>query len=235
MLERKIAGWIGIALAPAVAVAAIEDGAGQIASSSGAAVNGTAVPNQGTIMPGNALTTGLDGRAIVEFSGASQVNAFESTSVTFKREPGGIQAELSSGTVAARSLGSTTITVETPAYHIAPAEHGKSVYVVGILSDKTTVVSARVGKVEITQLASGKRYLLDEGHYAELAAPPTEVQPSANSPADAPEPAGSGPPGIGTAPASLFVLLVALGAGIGGGLLLDRALSGQSPASPSRP
>lgn len=230
MLDRKIVRWVGMAAVPGVALAANGAGVGQIIESSGTSVDGTLVPGQGMVVPGNVLTTDSQGRALVEFSEGAQINVLESSSLTFKSGTGYVRGEMASGTVAARSVAKDPVTIETPLYKIEPAQQGRAVYVVAMLPDKTTLVSATEGPVSITQMNSGRRYVVAEGRYAKLAGPGEAVSPDDQQQAPPP---GERPPGLLTTPTGLFIL--AVGSGTAVAITLDKTILAPSPVSPAKP
>ena len=204
-------------------------GLGEIIRSEDASINGVSVPQQGTVRPGAVLTTGERGSALVQFSPDTQANLLDSTSVTFRSESGHLSAEMSSGTVGARSFGEQPLIVETPGYSIEPLPQHKALYVVTMLLDRTTVVSARQGFVVIVQRSSGEKYVLSQGHYAKIA----EDAPRAVPPQNAQNGPSGPPPGLLGSPGKLFVISV--GAGVGIALILDKTILAPPAASPSAP
>ncbi|HXJ94789.1 MAG TPA: hypothetical protein VMT20_18250 [Terriglobia bacterium] len=217
----------GSVLALSLVTWANAPGAGEIIRASNTTLNGVAVPEVGTVTPGSVLATGDNGSALVQFSPDTQVNLLARTSVTFRSDLGRLSAEMSSGTVGAKSLGQAPLLVETSSYQIRPAGQSGAIYVVAILPDLTTVVSARRGSVSILQKSSGEEYALSEGHYVKLAGDPQSIPPqtSQNSPS-------SRPAGLLRPPGKAFV--IAVGAGVGLAVILDETLE-PSPVSPSAP
>ena len=203
-------------------------GLGQIVRSENASINGVTVPEQGMVSSGAVLSTGPGGSALVEFSPETQANLLDSTSVTFRSDGGYFSAVMSSGTVGARSFGQQPLVVETPHFRIEPLAQEKAVYVVSMLVDKTDIVSARQGSVAIVQRSSGERYVLSQGHYAKIA----EDAPQAVPPQDQNGPGGP-PPGLLGSPGKLFV--IAVGAGVGIALILDKTILAPPTVSPSAP
>ena len=151
---------------------------GLIIQSTNASVDGTAVPEQGSVTLGSTLRTTAKGSALVEFSLGTQVNLQENTSVSFRSEPGQLVAELSSGTLGAKSVGDETLIVRTDDLKIEPANGGKAIYVVAMHHDNTVIVSARQGPVSITQRSSSQKYVLTEGYYAKVADAPQASPPT---------------------------------------------------------
>ncbi len=219
----------GVTLAIAAVMMANPRGAGEIVRSSEASLNGVAVPESGTVTPGSVLATGEHGSALVQFSPESQINLLEKTSVAFRDDAGRLTAQMSAGTIGVRSLGTEPVLVETPAYQIGPSADAGALYVVAMLSDSTTIVSARRGSVAIVQRSSGQKYVLSEGHYAKLAGDPQAVPPqTAQSGA-----AGGPPAGLLAAPGALFVIGVGSGAGVA--VVLDKTVLAPPAVSPSTP
>jgi hypothetical protein len=142
---------------------------GLIIRSTNASVGGIAVPEQGPVTPGSTLRTTASGGALVEFSLGTQINLLENTSVSFHSEPGQLVAELSSGTLGAKSVGDDTLIVRTHDLQIEPTNGGKAIYLVATQPDNTAIVSARQGPVLITQRWSSQKYVLAEGYYAKVA------------------------------------------------------------------
>ena len=211
------------------AVRANPPGVGEIIRSSDASLNGVIVPELGTVTPGSVLATGEHGSALVQFSPDTQVNLLERTSVTFRSDAGGLSARMSSGTLGAKSLGKEPLLVETPTYQIGPAGQKGAIYVVAMLSDLTTIVSARKGSVSILQKSSGEKYVLSEGHYAKIADGPQGIPPqqaSQNGP-------GGPPPGLANSPGKLFVM--AVGSAVGIAVILDETVLATPTISTSTP
>lgn len=203
---------------------------GQLINSSGATLDGEAVPVQSTITEGDVLSTKKGGSAVVTFSAGAEASLAENTVVRFSSGVDHLSMRLSSGTVGAKSQGKGALIVETPEYIIKPVEHGGAVYLVAMLSDKTTVVAARHGQVAITEATSGQTYVVSAGHYAKVSGLPSAV----------PDPGtGAGATTHGVLHALLqspkALIIVATGAGIGVGLGVGQAFLGTSPASPSQP
>ena len=215
-------------LAAAVVIQANPAGVGEIIRSSDTSLNGVTVPYGATVRPGSVLATGEHGSALVQFSPDTQVNLLGRTSVTFENSENGLTARMSSGTLGAKSLGAEPLWVETPDYQIGPAGHGGAIYVVAMLPDSTTVVSARHGSVSILQKSSGKKYVLAEGHYAKIADVP-QGQP----PQTAQNGRAGRPPGLASSPGLLFVL--GAGAGVGVAVTLDKTILAPPAVSPSVP
>lgn len=199
---------------------------GTIMQSVGATLSGIALPSQGTLVTDAVLSTAQGGSAWVRFSADLQAGLSEQTSVSFDTAGGQIWAHLSSGTIAAKSVGNETLAVETSRLKVGPAQ-GKAVYVVALLADSTTIVSARRGNVAVTETSSGKKHLIPEGHYARISNAP------AAAPAQGGAAAAAASPGLLNSTPVLFAIGVGSGLGIGFGVA--EGPLGLSPASPSAP
>lgn len=197
---------------------------GRLISSAGATLAGEAVPAGGTIRLGDVLTTRKAGNALVVLAAETEASLSENTSVRFSRGGTYLSMRLSSGAVRAKSLGKDSLIVETPAYRIEPVEHGKAVYLVAMLPDKTTVVAARHGKVSITEVTSGQNYVVDEGHFAKVSSSPSGVP--------AGRPVTGGLHALLQSPAVMGVIAVGAGTGISLGIA-EGPLAEPGPASPS--
>ncbi|HEV2425714.1 MAG TPA: hypothetical protein VGZ29_12875 [Terriglobia bacterium] len=226
--SRFISVVLGSAtLVLATITAAAPAGVGEIVRSSDASLNGITVPERGTVTPGSTLATGEHGSALVQFSPDSQINLLAKTSISFQSDPDKLLARMSRGTIGVRSFGRERVQVETPGYQIGPAAQGGALYVVAMLSDSTTIVSARRGPVSIEQRASGEKYVLSEGHYAKVAddAQPAPPQTTAQGP-------GAPPPAL-LGPSAAFLLGV--GSGVGIAVVLDLTVLAPPTVSPSSP
>jgi hypothetical protein len=229
---RKISILISVlcwgVLSMSMLIVANPPGVGEIIRSSDTLLNGVPVPDSGTVTPGSVLATGDHGSALVQFSPDTQVNLLGRTSVTFKSDAGHLWAQMSAGTLGAKSLGAQRLLVETSDYEIGPAQEG-AIYVVAMMPDLTTIVSARRGSVSILQKSSGGKYVLAEGHYARIADGPQGVPPqqaSQNGP-------GGPPPGLLNSTGKLFIIAVGSGAGIA--VILDQTVLAGPSVSPSVP
>lgn len=202
-------------------------GVGEIVRSSDASLNGVTIPESGTVTPGSTLATGERGNALVQFSPDSQINLLGKTSVSFRSDPDKLTAEMSSGTIGVRSFGTEPVQVETQGYKIGPAASAGAIYVVAMLPNWTTIVSARRGSVSIEQRSSGQKYVLAEGHYAKVADGPQAAPPQ--TAAQGP----GGPPPALLGPSAAFLLGV--GAGVGVAVVLDLTVLAPPTVSPSAP
>jgi hypothetical protein len=221
----------GTALVIATVATAAPAGVGEIVRASDASLNGVTVPERGTVTPGSILATGDHGSALVQFSPDVQINLLEKTSVTFQSATGSLTAQMSAGTIGVRSFGTEPVLVETPGYRIGPAAQEGALYVVAMLGDWTTVVSARRGSVSIVQKSSGEKYVLSEGHYAKVADGPQGTTPAA-PPQTSRDPVTLPPPLL-LGPSAAFVLAVGSGAGVA--VVLDKTVLVPPTVSPSAP
>lgn len=214
-----------LSLAP-LAVAAGTEEIGTIVRSSRATLSAVPILGQGTLTADGLVSTGKGGSAWVRFSAETQAGLSESTSVRFGTAGGHVSARLSSGTMAAKSLGRDPLVVETPRFTVRPAE-GKAVYVVALLPDNTAVVWARQGDICVTEMNPLKKHLVRADHYAKISSAPAGMPPQARNPA------GAAPTGLLNDTPLVFVISV--GAGVATGFGIGEGILGVGPASPSAP
>lgn len=211
---------------------------GQIVNSSGTFLNGVALPVEGTLTSGSTLRTEEHGTAQVRFSVDTQVTLGERTSVSFQSKEGRVIAEIGSGSLAAWDPGKDALVLETSRYMIEPAE-GPATYGVAMLPNKNTEVVARRGPVAITEKTSGRKYVLAEGHYAEVAGagvPPSgQPQGQAGAATTATTTAAAAPTGLLASGPAMFVISVGAGFGVGFGVAEGPLAAPGPPASPSAP
>ncbi|HEV2426193.1 MAG TPA: FecR domain-containing protein [Terriglobia bacterium] len=212
---------------------------GKIINSSGTFLNGVALPVEGTLTSGSTLKTEEHGTAQVRFSADTQVTLGERTSVSFESNAGRVVAEVASGSIAAWDPGKNALVLETTRYTIEPAG-GPATYGVTMLPDKNTEVVARRGPVAITEKSSGRKYVLAEGHYAEVAGagvPPSgQPQAQAGAATTAATTAGTAAPtGLLASGPAMFVISVGAGVGVGLGVAEGPLSEPGPPASPSAP
>jgi hypothetical protein len=210
----------------AIALAVSAEVIGTVVRSSRATMAGVAIPGQGTLTAHALLSTETGGSIWVRFSPENQAGLSEDTSVRFETVGGRVSAQLSSGTIAAKSSGKDALVVETPRLRVEPAE-GQAVYVVALLRDNTTIVSARQGDISITEVNSERKHLVPAGHYARISNAP------AGTPAQAGDTAAAVPAGLLNDTPLVFVISVGAGFGIGFGI--GEGPLGAGPASPSAP
>src|SRR2546425_9732479 len=99
--QRVILWAVGVGWLSAVhLVARVErQVVGQVVSSSGAFLEGVPIPNQGTILDGDLLTTGRGGSAPVKFSVTPQTNISQEDSLPVRNISGRAVIPLTSGLV----------------------------------------------------------------------------------------------------------------------------------------
>lgn len=214
---------------------------GKVVASSGASLGGVAIPDGGTITTGDLLSTAKGSSALVKFTASLQASLSEGTSVSFRAAPGYLSAEMSSGTIMIQRFGGKVLVVQTPKFRIEPAGQGGAVYIVAVLPDKTTAVVARRGKISITEMSSGRSYLLPEGHNAVMAAsfsgfPAQEKEESKPAPGKVAGQAPESPPEEPKKNNTALIGIVAAG-GVGAAVAaLAASRGGKGPAvSPSQP
>ena len=227
---------------------------GQVVSSSGAFLEGVPIPNQGTILDGDLLTTGRGGSALVKFSVTAQANISEEASIRIRIISGRTVIQLTSGLVSLEGATEDALVVQTPKYEIGPATPGKSVFVVAVLADQRAFVSSRKGSVSVAEIKTGKSFVLPEGEEraiseALMAGPSQEKEGPRQAPSIPSGPAAGGQPAQpaspGTAPGrkqaekrmkpATLGLILGAGAAAGIGAAIAASSGGGPPVSPSRP
>ena len=174
---------------------------GQVIASSKTSVGEVTLPANGTLLDSDWVRTEKGGRALVDFPEKVRAAVGEETKVRFRNAAGRLVADLDSGTVITLKQEQADLRVETPKYSVESKQGGRALYMVALLPDRSTTVSARFGNVLITEKASGQRYELREGSYASIsaaasgvpAAPGQETEASKPAP-EQPAPPASGPP-----------------------------------------
>ncbi|MBI4166171.1 MAG: FecR domain-containing protein [Acidobacteria bacterium] len=194
LLATQLAAGGGIALPGGVPVI------GQVIISSNAAVGDVVLPGEGTLLENDLVSTGKDGRAVVDFPEKVRAAVGEETKVRFRNTAGRLVAALDSGTVITLKQEKADLRVETPKYSVEPIGRGRAIYVVALLPDRSTTVAARFGNVLITEKASGLRYELREGSYASISAAATGVPGAPGQEKEASKPAPEQPPTPASAP-----------------------------------
>ncbi|MGH7249020.1 MAG: hypothetical protein ACREH9_13035, partial [Pseudomonadota bacterium] len=126
----------------------------------------------GTLTSGDSLHTELGGSARLRLGRDTQVNLGAETAIRLRSDVNRVVVEMSAGATMTRDTGQDAVAVETSGFRVEPAEQGRAVYIVAMLPDKTEV-AARTGKLMITEVASGRRTLVNEGEVAEIIGPPT--------------------------------------------------------------
>jgi hypothetical protein len=226
---------------------------GQVVDSRGASLGGVPIPGASTILAGDVLETDNSGRALVTLSSGGRLNLTGDTSITFERERSVFVARISRGDLLAEARNPGSLAIETPQYRIRSDGAALVTCFVTVLADHRTLISARQGRISITDLRSGAVKSLTAGeHLAMAAAPGQETEPSQPAP---PKPAGQAPPPSAPAPATasagtaapaaahksntgLILLLVGAGAAAGVGAAAaggGHGGGGGGPVSPSAP
>src|SRR3974390_591417 len=101
---------------------------GQIVASSGASVGDVSVPNQGTVLAGDKLTTGPAGSALVKLSANTQITISGETTISFAGSSGHVTAKLLAGSILAQTEGTDALALEMPKCKVDPADPGKTTY-----------------------------------------------------------------------------------------------------------
>lgn len=127
-----------------------------------------------------------------------RLNVNGDTSVRLERQRGRVVARISRGDVLAEAERPGALAIEAFNYRIT-SEAGPATCLVEVLPDRRTLVSARQGRIAVTDLRSGVVKNLAAGEQIAMAAPLVPGQePEPSQPAP-PRPAGQAPPP--TAPA----------------------------------
>jgi hypothetical protein len=213
---------------------------GRVVASEGASVGGNNLPNSGTLLNNDLLSTARGGKALVEFSLTNRVGLSEGTTMRFHRAGAIYFGDMSSGAVVAEGRGVESLVVKTPKYKVEPAVPGKALYLVAMMPDGSTVVAAQQGKVAIIEVSSGQRYVLSEGKYAAI--PPGAAVAAGQAGQDPQQTTTNGqttglktPWHIGSlSHAASIGLVVAIAGGTAAAIAIPLANNG-GPASPSTP
>lgn len=216
---------------------------GQVVAAKEAAQNGIPIPNEGTILEDDLITTGAGGQAVAKLSATNLITLNENTSVRFTRVSGRNKVGLEKGTLVAESAGESSAVIGTPKFDVEPAATGKSKLYVGLLADNSTYFEALEGDALIKDLKSGDSYVLPSGQNAmvpEGVAGVPGLQPQKTPPAVAEKkvvppakPATKPKPSSHT---GAIIAGVAVAAGVGAAVAAASGKGGSSPpASPSAP
>lgn len=242
--DRKVLAWtmaVGLSVLPLTA-AINQQVVGKVVRSSGASLGGAVIPDEGTIVAGDSLSTGKGGSALVKLSATTQASLGGETTVLFRKDAARLSVKVSAGTVLVETMGKDAPVVETAEYKAEPSEQGKANYLVAVLPDKTTVITARRGRISIKEIDSGKTYLLPEGYKAvsaatsSAAASAQEREEPKQAPGAPAGPSTEGPPeeAAATTHRTLIIILAAGGAAAIAGAAIA-AGGGGAPASSSVP
>ena len=226
-------------LASAPLAAGGQQAIGQIVSSTGASVGGVLVPGPGTVLAGDTLSTAKGGSALVKISANTQLSLAEATSVSFSNAAGHPLAKIAAGIVVAETQAADLLTIQAPQCRIAAAQPGATTFVVSVLPDGSTRVTARHGAATLTESVSGQGKTVAEGETSECAPPPTPGQEKEAARPAPGEPAGQAPPKppeIHHGSGALILVGVAAAAGIGAAAAAaGGGGGGGGPVSPSQP
>jgi hypothetical protein len=174
---------------------------GQIVRSQGAAVGGTAVPNEGSVVAGDVLETSAAGSALLRFQSQAEAVVGASTRVTFSAEGGGLAAHLASGAVTIEMMDGTPFATATPNCKVEAAGHAPAGYTVSFKPGQGTAVESRKGTLRVTALPSGRTRFVASGQEAVVAQNASGSQ-SANPQPEVSKPAPSLPAGPAQPPAT---------------------------------
>ncbi len=193
------------------------------------------LPNTGTILNNGVLTTGWQGKALLEFSPAGLATVFASTKIRFYREGNHVVAEMTSGAMAVELVDRQNFVVTTPRYSIAPADQEKTIYSVVLTPDRGTIVAVRQGRLAIREGLSGPPHILSEGQYASvpLSTPGSTGQQAQLKKTSAKSPTGTWRIGSLSHMTSLGIAAV-VAASVAGAVAIPLSAGGQV-ASPSMP
>jgi len=232
--------WLAI-VPPAKGAA--RDVLGQIVRSKGTSLGSTPVPNEGTLVDGDVLTTAKGGAALIKFSLGIEASISEGTSVSFYRTTGQVLARLSAGEIFPETVGKDALVVETPKYRIAPEGKSESIYQVKFVPGRLTLVAVEQGSVSITETATGKHYVVRAKQQAFVdssAATTGEAAGPEGGKMAAGRAAGQAPPNPAEEKTHSNTGYIILGGGAAAAAAAGLAASGGGgggggPASPSRP
>jgi hypothetical protein len=233
-LFRKTTAWLLASLFWTLPLTALPNHAilGMVAGSEDATLGEIALPNTGTILNNDLLTTGQQGQALLEFFPAGRATVFASTWICFRKEGNRVTAEI---TLGAMVVESQDLMVTTSNYRIAPAGQEMTIFYVALMPDRSTVVAARRGRVAIAEGRSGPTYFLPEGQYASIpaTAPTLPGQPDHGKKKSSKSPTGTWHIGSLSHKASLGVV-AAIAAGVAGWTAIPLSAGGHvaSPIAP---
>lgn len=152
--------WTGLSFAGPRQMLAIVD------ATAGVKISGVAVHGESAVFAGDSIETPADTSAAVRFPGTRQVQVLPESMVRFEMTAEGRPAaQVTTGTILTTTAGQRAVTVATGKYRVQPRGERESVYFVAVLPDQSTVIGARGGSVAITEVRSGKTYVLAPGRY----------------------------------------------------------------------
>ncbi|GEM_PF-4253465 len=170
--QTKAPGWFLIFFAICRLPSAAASGLailGQIVRSQGASLGGSPVPNEGSVVAGDALETTGTGSALLRFGSVGETVIGASTRVTFNGEPGKLAANLAAGTITVEMLGATPFVTVTANCRIEPLGQAPVTYVASFKPGQGTVVQSKNGTVRVTGLQSESARLVSPGGEALIA------------------------------------------------------------------
>jgi hypothetical protein len=139
---------------------------GQVEATNGVAIGGWPARSHDALFSGDRVATSTDATALVKFSAFSQTSVLQQSSIRFQRDAAGrALAEVSSGMALTTTAGRKDLIIETAKYRVQPVEEKRTIYLVALLPDKSTLIAARQGDISITDIRSRKRYQLTSGRY----------------------------------------------------------------------
>lgn len=142
---------------------------GTVVGSAGAELGGVSLPDTGTILNHDLLTTGRQGKALLEFSPSDLVTVYALARLRFYNQGNRVVADIGAGSLAVQSIGRGRVVVATSRFRVVPASRGKTVFFVKLTPDGRLLVAARQGRVAVTEGRRGPRRYVPEGHYASIA------------------------------------------------------------------
>lgn len=167
MFRRKRMGRIGVAVAIvslfSVVTAVSRDVVGSVILSTGAYVNGVAVPGSWTMVSGDVVSTTRGGDAQLRLSSRAQAQLGENTSVAVGRSGGRYELALKSGRLRAETSGNDAVAVKAGAFTVEPSQAGGSAYDVALLEGGTGVVTAEKGDARVTETKTGTVHVVPAG------------------------------------------------------------------------
>lgn len=219
---------------------------GKVVASAGATRKGVPLSSGGWVSDGDTISTGASGRAVILLLPTNQVTFNQNTSASFTKPVDRIWLQLQNGTIVVENSGGSNVLITTTRFYIDSSSAAPLTIKVGIMADNSTYIMSAAGDIAITEIHSGKSYLLPAGHSTLIPANapgPPGLQPLAAT--TAPAPAQNTPPRPPTPPSgsvshshtTLIIVAVGGGAGIAAALaaLAGGHSSSSQPISPSDP
>jgi hypothetical protein len=208
---------------------------GELVRSAGTTVNGATVLDGQNLVAGDTLRIGRGGSAFLRFTQGAQVSLSDRAALTVSGTRDEVSVRLTAGSLLAEQLGTKPIQVETAKCQVSAAKPGRAVYVVAIVPSQGTLVESHQGAVSVTQIASGKIFIVQPGHNTLLAdAAGQEKEGGEEAPG---KPAGQAPaqPAAKAKHSNAGIIAVVVAGGAAAGVGLALAGGKGAPASPSGP